>query len=75
MKTKARKPVNEWDRERFCREFFLSLDEFYDGWKAENNGRLLDWEMAVLRAKREGVLPHPAFAPKPSLGEKDGEAE
>jgi len=53
--------VTEWTKEQFCVEFFASLDEFYADWKNLNNGSLPDWEAAILRAKREGVLPHPAF--------------
>jgi len=66
-------PVAEWTKEQFCQEFFASLDEFYKDWKDRMGGSLPDWEAAVHRAKREGVLPHPSFAPTP--GEKIREGD
>jgi len=50
--------VNGWSREEFCCEFFATLDEMYRDWrKANNDATLPDWEEALVRAKREGVLP------------------
>ena len=50
--------VDDWSREKFCCEFFATLDEMYRDWrKANNDATLPDWEEALVRAKREGVLP------------------
>lgn len=47
-------------REEFAKLFFEGVDEGYREWQAAQNAtsaRLPDWEAAIARAKREGVLP------------------
>jgi len=63
------KMVDDWTDEQFCREFWASMDEFYGRWKDASGGSLPDFEAAMLRGKKNGIPPHPAFA---SLKEKEG---
>lgn len=66
--------VKKWTEEEFCREFWGSVDEFYGRWKENSGGRLPDWEAAIARGKRDGIPPHPAYAPPKTevheIGEK-----
>jgi hypothetical protein len=43
--------------EEFSEMFFASVDEFYLEYREQSGSRQPDWEHAVERAKREGVVP------------------
>lgn len=64
--------VDGWTDEEFCHEFWASMDEFYGRWKEASGGSLPDFEAAMLRGKRNGIQPHPAFQPPKTKTDGDG---
>jgi hypothetical protein len=56
--------VNEVTHEHFSRLFMEAVEEFYEEWKEKNEGRMPDFEAALSRAKRQGVLPATVWTSK-----------
>lgn len=51
------RPIEIIDQGEFSKLFMDAVIELYGEWKDENDASLPDFEQAIGRAKRDGVLP------------------